>query len=53
VFTRSGYRLIKYRSSFKLGYRTFEHIGAWDAEWEEFGIPENRLRMDLSADRIE
>ena len=53
MFTRSAHKLMKDRSSFKLGYCTFEQIGAWDAEWEEFGIPENRLRRDLSADRIE
>jgi hypothetical protein len=43
---------MKYRSAFDLGYRTFQRMGAWDAEWEEFGIPENRLRKALSDDRI-
>lgn len=33
------------RSCLQEAQRTFETPGAWDAEWDEFGQPANRLRM--------
>lgn len=33
------------RSCLQEAERTFETPGAWDAEWDKFGQPANRLRM--------
>lgn len=33
------------RSCLQKAQKTFETPGAWDAEWDEFGQPANRLKM--------